>query len=189
MRDDAPVVFICGKRGHGKSTRLRARIWNAPRVVAWDPHCNRRRPRGQLELEHRFFDAEEAAAWIRANPAPHVLRVALHSWDPDDFGILAEALLDSGGDAILAVDEAQTLNDSEWWEWMLANGRHFGIEIDCSARRPAEVVRLATSQAEIVEAFRTDEEADLRALRGRFGSRTNGLARLPKFEFDSTEDS
>lgn len=193
-RDDdfAPVIGILGMRGHGKSTELNQEIEHDPRVVGWDPMVTPRRPDGQLRLAHRFWDADECAEWIRANRSPRILNAAIHSYDPDDFAVIADACIDSGP-LTLAIDEAQTLcpdgRATEWFAFMLACGRHFGIKVVWTARRAAEVARICTSQSEALRVFKTVEDADLKAIRSRFGkARTAGIANLPRFEFDSTEE-
>ena len=194
MADDAIVRGILGKRGYGKTTRLVELVARRSRLVAWDPMVTPKAPRGQLGLrdELRYTDGEAAADWIRSRRG-RLLRCAVHSFDAEQFDAVLRAVHDTGGQCTVAIDEASTLcegtrpNDS--LAWLLAYGRHLDIEVVWTARRPAEVARLCTSQAEVLDAFRIDDRADLEALRGAFGS--DALRRMPtleRFQYVSTED-
>lgn len=121
------------------------------------------------------------------------MRLAVHSFEHDDFAEIVEAVYDVGGGCTLAIDEASTLckgkTPCDALGWILAYGRHFGVEVVWTARRPAEVASLCTSQAEVFEAFRIDDPNDLEALKGPFGRAA--LQRLPtleRFEFVSSEE-
>lgn len=192
MPRDQIVHGILGKRGFGKSTRLNELVEHDTRVVAWDPLVTPNAPLGQLRMPHRFTSGEECAEWIERY-RDRILRCALHSFDAADFGALVRAVHDTGGKLTVAIDEASTLcvrtEPHEDLAWLLAYGRHLDVRVVWTARRPAEVARLCTSQAEILDAFRLDDQADLDALRGSFGR--DALRRLPhleRFQFISSED-
>ncbi len=195
MAHDAPVVGVLGKRGFGKTTRLRERIRNELVVVGWDPMVTPNAPRGQLYLPHRFTGADGAAecAELIRDRRRGLLRAAVHSFEPDDFGALVEAVADRGRACVVAIDEASTLCERTVphpaLAWILAYGRHIDVTVIWTARRAAEVARLCTGQAEYLEVFRTTDQADLGALRGAFGA--HALSRMPhleKFEFVSSEE-
>lgn len=192
---DAPVIGIMGRRGYGKTTRLRRLIAGIPRVVAWDPVVTLARPRGQLELPHRFDNGDDAAAWIRALPNPAPLRCSIlgRAGDPDEFAPVVNACVESGGRMVLAIDEVSTLCKGKTphphLAWILDYGRHYGIPVIWTARRPQQVAMLCTSQADRFEVFRTTQGRDVKELAERF--RHEDVERMPhlaRHEFVTSEE-
>ncbi|MCH7792828.1 MAG: hypothetical protein IID31_11190 [Planctomycetes bacterium] len=196
---------MIGLTGFGKTTRLRERVHSVPRLVAFDPVVTPERPRGQLDLPHRFTDGRACAAFIRARPRPRMLRVALHSADWADFSHVAAACLAAGGDMIVALDELRLLCHQKWnagdgkgvtafkahpWvDWLFSESRNYGIEVFWTAQRPEQVGRICTSQSEVFEVFRVAELSDLDAIRPRFRRADfRAIPHLQKFEFVTNGD-
>lgn len=197
MRRDAIVRGIVGLRGFGKSTRLRELVRYEPRVVAWDPRVSPDSPGGQLRFQSGWFDVRTFSQHIRRMRGLP-LRCALHSSDPDDFAELLDAVRVTGGNVILAIDEASTLCPRSGrtavatpeLAWVISQGRHERIGVIWTAQRPAQVDQLCFGQTEIVDAFRLRAHSDLEALRGHFDQdELKAIRRLPQFDFYSSEEN
>ena len=182
-----------GRRGYGKTTHLRKLLGPEPRVVAWDPMVTPDKPDGQLSMPHRFWSGDDCAEHIRRFSAPSALRCAVHSRDPADFAPIVNALVATGGDAVLAIDEVSTLckgkHPDPHLAWVLDYGRHYGISVFWTARRPQQVAMLCTSQADSLVVFRTSEGRDVTVLRDRLGDlNAERLPRLARFDFVKSQE-
>lgn len=190
-------VGILGLTGYGKTTRLREHIRDELRVVAWDPVVSKEKPRGQLDMPHRFKTGLEAAKWIRKHRNPRALRCAVvGSRDPNDFAFLSQAILDSGGELVLAIDEIRYLHTGNvvqipdpWLAFWMVEGRHYGVRVKWTGQHAGQASRTVRSQSETLEVFRTIENTDLNSMRGRFRKADfNAITTLARFEFVSSED-
>lgn len=192
---DALVVGIMGRRGYGKSTRLNALIAGEPRVVGWDPVVTATRPNGQLGMPTRFDNGDDAADWIRSLPPPAALRCSIvgRGGDPDEFAPVVNACVESGGKLVLAIDEVSTLCKGKTphphLAWILDYGRHYGIAVVWTARRPQQVAMLCTSQADRFEVFRTTQGRDVKELAERFRHEdVERMRHLARHEFVTSEE-
>jgi hypothetical protein len=66
---------------------------------------------------------------------------------------------------------------------LVAQGRHVGIDMITTSRRPAEVSRLLTSQAEEIRCGRTHEPKDVTYLRAIMGELAEQVPRLGPHQF------
>lgn len=150
----------------------------APRVLAYDPFSEH----DALPLDYHdlvdYLDYAESLGAFRVG-----LEEAGHE---EDFCALAIALgrrlqqeCPPGGLLVL-LEEADLIarpgQEPPVFQDLVARGRHAGIELVAVSRRPAEVSRLITSQAEYFYVFRTQEPRDVVYLRGYIGEAAAGAA-------------
>lgn len=184
--DRPPVRFVCGIRGHGKSTMARQLVVAAPRLLAYDPFGEH----DALALAYNdlvdFLDYAESLDRFRVG-----LAEAGHE---EDFCALALVIgrrlqqEQPPRPLLVLLEEADLIarpgQESPVFQDLVARGRHEGIELVCVSRRPAEVSRLITSQAEFFYCFRTQEPRDVTYLRGYIGeAAAAAVQQLPPFRY------
>jgi hypothetical protein len=186
MTIQPPVRFLCGIRGYGKSTMARALVAPAPRLLAFDPFSEH----DALALD--FGDLED---FLDTTPDLGAFRVSLREAGHEEgfcgLALATARLLQKehppGGLTVL-LEEADLVarpgQEPPVFQDLVARGRHDGIELVCVSRRPAEVSRLITSQAEFFYVFRTQEPRDVTYLRGYIGEAAALAAQhLDKFHY------
>ncbi len=186
MSTQPPVRFLCGIRGYGKSTMARHLVTGAPRLLAYDPFGEH----DALALDFAdlvdFLDYAPSLAGFRVS-----LREAGHEADFCGLALAVARELQReqppGGLTVL-LEEADLIarpgQEPPVFQDLIARGRHDGIELVAVSRRPAEVSRLITSQAEFFYVFRTQEPRDVTYLRGYIGEAAAGaVQQLPKFRY------
>lgn len=189
-----PVVCVFGMRGYGKSTLSDQLVASDPRVLAFDP-------RGEHALIALPWDHFRAYFHTPLRPR---FRVALaREYDHgDDFCAyaleigreLANAATPDARTYTVLIDEADLVcppgAEPEEFSQLVGQGRTFradqtgGCKLVLCSRRPAEVSRRATSQADDWYLFRIQEPKDLTYLRSMIGEETTAaVATLDKYEY------
>ena len=89
---------------------------------------------------------------------------------------------------LLVVDDCETFfrnaGADALADTLAARGRHIGVSIITTSRRPAEVSRLLTSQANAIVCFNTTERRDVEYLGWLIGDEAAALLpTLPKYRF------
>jgi len=183
-----PVHFVCGIRGHGKTTKARELVADRPRLLAYDPF----REHDVLHLDWSelcdFLDYAESLERFRVGLSEpgheaHFCALALvvgHRLQQEPRARQLVTLLEEADLLARPGQEPPVLAD------LVARGRHEGIELVAVSRRPAEVSRLITSQAEHFYVFRTQEPRDVAYLRSYIGeTAAAAVQQLPKFHYVS----
>jgi len=162
---DAPIRFVCGIRGRGKTCKARELVKAAPRLLACDPMAEY----DALALE--FADFRE---YLDTYHTRDRYRVALvePGWEEWFTALAWETAQDKRGLTVV-LEEADMIArpgaESESFRHLCARGRHFNIDLVICSRRPAEVSRLATAMAAEFYVFQTQEPADLKYLASMIG--------------------
>jgi hypothetical protein len=179
-----PVRFVCGIRGHGKTTLARQLVAPAPRVLAYDPfgeHDVLALDWGELV---DYLDYVESLDTFRVG-----LREAGHEEEFCALALVVGRRLQQEPPArqcVVLLEEADLITrpgqEPPVFQDLVARGRHEGIELVAVTRRPAEVSRIITSQAEEFYCFRTQEPRDVTYLRSYIGEAaaeaTKGLTKF-----------
>jgi hypothetical protein len=151
------VLVVLGHKGSGKTQLVRRFLSAVTRSVCIDTLGEY----GGVVIT----DPHSLAAYLEANRAKP-LRVSYR--DVGDSGIPPELIfrmLHAYRDGWLCLEEASKWGSSnttlEDVRWFLQYGRHVGISVVLVARRPAELDRMGTAQADTVVSFRQHEPRDL----------------------------
>ncbi len=192
MSSPAPIRCVLGVRGHGKSTAARQLVRDRRRLLVYDT----RREHEALPLSfsdfERYLDAAAAGNFRRP------FRVAMIEIGfEEDFCALAWAASQRltalrGGEAqgtelTVLLDEADQVaqpgRETKIFKLLASQGRHDGIELVACARRPVELSRLLTANADDMILCRTQEPDDVRYLRSIIGDEAaDAVSELPRFE-------
>ena len=157
------VLVILGKRGSGKSTLAQDLVKDKSRLLIYDS-TGHDYDEGVIithyaELLDYLIGQERKAFRVTYKP--------LHA--ERDFDAVCEVVKRLGRLTFL-VDEcdlyATPSFTPENFLWILKLGRHRDIEVVCVSRRPAEMSRNVTAQAEQFFVFKTTEPRDIMYLKG-----------------------
>jgi len=180
------IRFVCGMRGHGKTTLARELADPAPRLLAFDPF--QEQDCLQLELE-AFRDYLDQAA-VAGRLDRFRLGLVGAAEQGEDLCALAWVMGQKleGKPLVVLLDEADMVaqpgQEPDVFRRVVSQGRHAGIEVIACTRRPAEVSRLITSSAHELYIFRTQEPRDLAYFRGLLAADlVDTIAELKPFEY------
>lgn len=178
-----------GKTQHGKSYFLKVVTADVARLLVVDPM-------GEWDAHVDFVarDPHEAKAWLVRRGAGHCdvpFRLAGRCRDLPgdalDYLELGFRLPGGDGGTYVVCEEISLYSSASHCPPPLSRlirmGRHRRIHVVTTTQRPADTPALARSQADVVAAFRLDEELDLRALRPYFKAETAALSNLNIGEF------
>lgn len=179
MNKRAPITCILGKRGSGKSTLLKELVKKGgyKRVIVVDTlgeHGEGRRivrtPTGLIgAVKTKAFNV--AVQFVKATEG--------FRWACD----VAYAV----GDLALVVEEADfyitAWRAPECFEKLVRYGRHRGVEMICVSRRPPDLWRNLTANADYLCVFRTTEPRDIRYLQEFMGEAALRLKVIKEFEY------
>lgn len=186
MSAQPPVRFVCGIRGYGKTTLARQLVAGAPRLLAYDPFGEH----DALALDYAdlvdYLDYVDSLERFRVG-----LREAGHEEEFCALALVIGRRLQQeppGRQLVVLLEEADLVarpgQEPPVFQDLVARGRHEGIELVAVSRRPAEVSRLITSQAEYFYVLRAQEPRDVTYLRGYIGEAAAAAAQqLPKFHY------
>lgn len=177
----ASITYVCGQRGTGKTTLIRALLTPLPRVLVFDHTAEY----ADLPGVHVFNEAQDAIRYLRLHPTG-IARCVLVPLEgsAELFAFLCRVPL-AIRDLTFAVDEldlyAGSVNPPAPVELrrLVHFGRHFGCSLIASSRRPADVSRAVTSQARTIFSFRQWELTDVRYLGSLVGKSAKRLPELP----------
>ena len=170
----AKIICIFGKRGSGKSTLAKKFLHGKPRVIVFDAL-------GEYDGE-RFDNLGELLARIRNRARFSVV------YRPRDaraeFPWLARIAYEVGSLCLVAEEISWAISPAKMpveIETLIRYGRHRDVELIGISRRPAEVNRDLTSNANEIYIFRTHEPRDVDYFRKVIGSAADGLPNLPPY--------
>jgi len=178
-KEQKEVKVILGKRGSGKSTLARELVKDGPRLIIYDST-------GHDYAEGVIITDYDALLDYLIRQEQKTFRVTykpLHS--ERDFEPVCKIIKRLGNVSFL-VDEcdlyATPAFTPENFLWILKIGRHKDIEVVCISRRPAEMSRNITAQAEQFFIFRTTEPRDIAYLKG-FVDGAEKIISLDNYEY------
>jgi len=164
----------------GKSVLAQWLVREEPRLVGFDPFLEHDALSVQFSDLALYLDEREAGKQLDA------FRVVTPDEEPEEFPRLCWELSDLVPQGIMvAVEEADLIappqSVSPYARKLAAQGRHRGISMLTTSRRPAEVARLLTSQAGTFYVFRIQEPGDLTYLRSVLGDEATVCKELPPY--------
>lgn len=173
-----------GMRGYGKSTLARALVRPRPRLLVHDPMKEHEALQLEIQPFEDYLDANTLERFRVAmiTPGEEAYFCAI-AWEIGErIGRENELCL-----AVL-LEEADLIAPPGREPWILkrlaAQGRHWGIELIPCSRRPSEVSRHLTANADELNIFRTQEPRDLAYYRQFIdGDAVDAVALLDKYEF------
>jgi DNA helicase HerA-like ATPase len=177
MNKDAEIAFICGRRGSGKSTKVKDLLRQAKRVVVIDPQNEY-----HAEGFARFSTWEEIRTSIRRRRGK-VFRLALVTADPDQVEKLLRYVLRPlqtgyerhGQKVCLLIEEANLFYHPRQADQRpeitaaILQGRHWGCEIIAVTQRPTLVHPNLRGGARTWSVFALDYDNDRREILSRAG--------------------
>ena len=184
------VIVINGMTGSGKSTWLARYLENTRRYVFYDTLCESLEagsPYSKIQapgFDHPTLLLERLKARCNSEFLDAVFRPKTDSLFPI-FCRLAGAV----GNLTVAIEELDVHCNAHFippeFERLIKYGRHQKISLVAVARRPAEISRLYTSQANRYVIFRQIEENDISHWRKMFGDVALRLKELePGYHLD-----
>lgn len=177
------IKIVLGKRGSGKSVRLREELRLEPRVVLYDTlredtYNSYTRVETYRELCHKLLEDRP------------VFRLA-YSWPGDvereaDFERFCKAVYCCRNLAV-GVEEIDQFCSASFMphslDLVVSLGRHRQLSLYCASRRPKEIHPLIRSQAVEVISFLQTEPADLEWCRAVMGAGADELPSLEQYEY------
>jgi hypothetical protein len=183
------VICVCGQRGMGKSSWVRALIRPIVRICFWDPLLEYAGTLGGACVTVPEFEARERKGLLYRG----VLRLAVKpsSYDTldmaDEFDRFCAVCLRVGAMTVGVEEVSLVASPFEvpgHFAQLLAIGRHRACSVIVLGQRFAQFPRLATAQASRIVAFRQAEPSDKADLAKRIGEFCPGYGK----EWERTED-
>lgn len=164
------IIGIIGRKGSGKSTKLRELLRYCPRWVAFDPM----RDHGELAAGNVFESIGSLArflSWSRGQQA--FAGVYVPKDDPAEAIEEAAPLVYARGDLCFVCEEVPLYTQAGYvsplFGRLIRTGRHRRLDIAWTAQRAAEVPKTLTSLTDVWVLFSQTEPKDLAALAERCG--------------------
>jgi hypothetical protein len=180
-----PIYLVTGRRGTGKTTWIRRRILErAPRLFVFDHMAQL----GDTPGAHVTHQLDQAILHLAKAPPGGLARVVYQPLTSDPQFPRVCRVPFAVPDLVLVIDELDTFAGSvqppapEEFRRLVHFSRHVRCSIVGASRRPKDVSRLFTSQAELV-CFQQSEPADLTWLRSMLGQAADEIPRLPELHF------
>ena len=176
------VVLILGKRGSGKSFRLRSLLESESRFLLYNTL-------GEPEYS-RFETVGSFPELVRALKTPRTFLRLNYIWDgrlerEADFEYVCQAAYETGK-LTFAVDEVDTYCAPNFLprhlDRIVSLGRHRDINFWCATRRPKEIPPLIRAQATRVVSFVQHEAADIEWCRQVMGDDAFTLPNLGRYK-------
>ena len=179
---DNTVIFVAGRKGSGKSTLVREISHEFPRVVALDSL-------GEYDTRERFqvLDGpqEIAEGMLRVEGA-QTFRVSLRADDTETLLRALDLVYEMPGVLVIVEETSLYCSPSHLppeISRLVRYGRHRDISQVYVARRPSEIHRDLTAQADVIVSFVQHEQRDVAYLRAVAGPEAEAVQRLPRFRF------
>lgn len=178
----AKIICIFGRRGTGKTTLAHKLIAGKRRILVFDPL-------GQFKGEKEFRTIKELALYcldsgLREKGKPFAL-VYRPIRARAEFPFIARIACEIGALTLLAEEISWAISPAKMdagVENLIRYGRHQDVELIGISRRPAEVNRDLTANANEIYIFRTHEPRDIAYFREILGSSVaDSLPSLAKF--------
>jgi hypothetical protein len=182
-----PVIAIFGRRGTGKTTKLRELMRRAPRLFVFD-HMAEFQTEPGAEVHYELAAAILRLKRSSSGGLARVVFTPASQVTPELFDLACRVPFAIHG-LTFVVDEIDSLAGSvnppapESFRRLIHFGRHIGCATIVASRRPADVPRLLSSQATRVICFAQTEPADLKWLRSVVGPRADELPRLADLHY------
>ena len=151
------IIYVCGKKGFGKTTFVKRHIvpkWN--RIVVLD----------SLGFEYPYLSANNFSDYctlVKSNITKPYFRIAYTPFDKMETEFFKLCLVMSS--CLIVIEETDlyctTSQIEPSLDRLVRYGRHRNLDLVFLSRRPAEVHRNITAQADVIISFRQTEPRDL----------------------------
>lgn len=185
---DAPITVVLGQRGSGKTCWVKKQLPTLPRFILWNTVNDDYAGFEVVNDKHDLFDF----VWRKRNGICQVIVNYLPEekgeQDEEEEGFAFTCRLAEAVENIcLIIEEVDTYATTQAMPFelkkLLKLGRHFGVSMVMISRRPAEINRLITSQAQRFVCFRTIEPNDIRYLISIIGESAKELPAIPMLHY------
>lgn len=181
LAEQNKITLILGRKGTGKTTLAKQRASSASRLLVVDNLVEYHQ--GLIferygALEHYAPQNRECFACVcRFTTDDEQRRLFQLAWDLGHLTLLAEEV-----DWYAPPSRPAKGSAAEKFLELLKYGRHRDLSIIGVSRRPAEITRMLTSQADEIVSFQQTEPGDLKYLQ-KYGFRPEELAALGEFQY------
>jgi len=179
---DSPITVVLGQRGSGKTSWVKNHIPALPRFILWNT----------VNDDFRGFDSVESNrdlyeyVWSKRNGVFQVVVNCLEENEANSFDFACKLAL-ALENVCLVIEEVDTFATPTVIPFdlkrVLKVGRHYGVSMVAVSRRPAEINRLITSQAQRFVCFKTIEPNDVRYLTSIIGESARELPEIPPLHY------
>jgi hypothetical protein len=179
---DNVVMVVLGRKGSGKSTLVDEVVAEHPRVIIIDSLAEypKRTTRGWKTAQGK----QECLDLMLAHAGKRSYRLALRTLDVEENLQLMEMAYEYPR-GLLVVEETSLYAKSNYLPHAIAQlvryGRHREIDQIYVARRPSELARDLTAQADLIVTFEQREPRDIKYLRDTGGELAEYARDLPPY--------
>jgi len=180
---DAPITVVLGQRGSGKTSWVKQQLPAFPRFILWNTVNDDYTGFEIVNDTESLFEY----VWRKRNGICQVIVNYLEEKGQEDKELegliftcnVAEAM----ENICFIIEEIDTYATTQTMPYelkrLLKIGRHYGVSMIAVSRRPAEINRLITSQAQRFICFKTIEPNDVRYLTSIIGESARELPEIP----------
>ena len=162
------VVTLTGKKGSGKTTKVRAVVRRSRRLIVVDPEMRWEPQHGDRVIYGGRELVSECRRLGLANPSRR-FRFVYRDRNLDLMKVAGPGAAYVVGDVTLCIDELAWVCDArrlpERLRWLLQFGRHHRVNLIGTTREPQEIHNMFFAQADLVYLFHTDPGNGLDRLR------------------------
>jgi len=177
------IIVICGKRREGKSKFLKWLVKNFKRRIIWD--VNHEHKTMGFNIHYPYMVEEQ---WKRG-----ITRIVFQPFSKtdEDFEKFLEAIYNFNN-FVLIIEEVEKYADSYHMPTTLKKfidtGRHKGVGIVATLRRPARTHKDLLSNADHIFMFHQHLQIDVDYLKEWVGDKASEISNLPKFNYLHYDD-
>jgi len=179
---DAPITVVLGQRGSGKTSWVKQQLPSLPRFILWNTVSDDYPGFDGVEDNETFFQY----VWKKRNGIFQIVINSLEENEAESFDFVC-AVAGAIENVCLIIEEVDTYATPSIIPFelkkLLKIGRHYGVSMIFVSRRPAEINRLITSQAQRFVCFKTIEPNDVRYLRSIIGNPALELPEMPMLSY------
>lgn len=184
---DAPITVVLGQRGSGKTTWVKRQLPTLPRFILWntvnDDYSGFEVVNDREGLYQYVWKNRSGICQVVVN---YLEEKGLEDKELEGFLFTCQ-VAEAVENICLIIEEIDTYATTQAIPYelkrLLKLGRHFGVSMIAVSRRPAEINRLITSQAQRFICFKTIEPNDVRYLSSIIGESARELSEIPLLHY------
>lgn len=184
---DSPITVVLGQRGSGKTTWVKRQLPTLPRFILWntvnDDYTGFEVVNDTEGLYHYVWKKRHGICQVVVN------YLGERGQEEKELeGLLFTCqVAEAVENVCLVIEEIDQYATTQVMPYelrrLLKLGRHFGVSMIAVSRRPAEINRLITSQAQRFICFKTIEPNDVRYLTSIIGESARELPEIPLLHY------
>ena len=177
----AEIILIFGKRGSGKTTLMKKLIEDQTRLIIYDPMWE------YSDATLKIFQNQMDLIKFLKKRGDTLFRIVYQPQQPtQEFNFVCQ-LVYCLYDVIFACEEIDLGTSHNYTppplERIICQGRHKGISLYATTRRPPEVPKLLTSQANKLYVFKMHEPKDLAYFKEIMGDQAEKIKELKPYQY------